>query len=369
MLSDLHIAKVSLLATLIGMAALYPVTVDAQTTPWHLASHAVSNDVAPAAINAWGVKPGSSPVVVAVIDSGVIQQHPALRGRVLPGYTMLSNANDPLGGRSADAEPAPSNQSCGGQLVSNSYRTHGTEVASLIAGNGAMDVWGVNPNAQIVPIRLMGPCPMTRRDMMDAIAWAAGLNVEGAPLNPNPARVINMSFAGGGQTCSPQLQALVNQLVDQGIFLVAAAGNNFRRKLQEPANCHGVISVGSLTADQAVARYSALDSRISLYAPGGGQRLRVAQPWAVNKLRVATEQVGTTGAARLVGDERGVGTSFAAPIVSGFIALVLSKKPQASPEEIFNSLDQFTKTVQRGVESCDACVVNQLFINVGRIGS
>lgn len=359
--------KLFLTSLLLGLATSQPSM--AERVPWHLESPMTSAEASPVAINVWGMVPGPHKVVVAVIDSGVIQSHPSLSGQLLPGYTMLSHANDVGGGRGGSPESAPRNEKCGNQLVSDSYRTHGTEVASLIAGNGKMGVWGVNPNAKIVPVRLMGPCPMTRRDMMDAIAWSAGLKVPGVPINPNPARIINMSFSGGSNVCSPQLQILVNQLVGNGVFLVAAAGNNFQKKLREPANCRGVISVGSLMADQKVASYSALDNRTSLYAPGGGPKLSISQAWSVNKLRVATEEIGATGGARLIGDERGVGTSFAAPIVSGYIALMLSSKPEASPVEVLSAIDQFTKVVVRGVNRCTDCLIKQLFVSRSDAGS
>ena len=70
---------------------------------------------------------------------------------------------------------------------------------------------------------------MTRADMLDAILWAAGLPVAGVPPNPNPARVINMSIAGGLPVCGPDLQQVINRVVEKKVFVVAAAGNNFHK--------------------------------------------------------------------------------------------------------------------------------------------
>jgi subtilisin family serine protease len=44
----------------------------------------------PSAINTAGNQPGPHRIVVAVIDSGVIASHPSLKGRILPGYDMVS---------------------------------------------------------------------------------------------------------------------------------------------------------------------------------------------------------------------------------------------------------------------------------------
>lgn len=144
--------------------------------PWHLGAHN-PNNTAPSAINTVNVKPGSQRIVVAVIDSGVIATHPSLNGQLLPGYDMLSAPNNLRGGRSTNFSPDERDARCGQRLVSSAFRTHGTEVASLIAANGNEGVYGVNPSAKILPIRLFGACSMSRSDLLDAIAWAAGFPV------------------------------------------------------------------------------------------------------------------------------------------------------------------------------------------------
>lgn len=283
----------------------------AQSLPWYL--EADQRWAAPAAIQTAPYKPGPHAVTVAVIDSGVIAEHPALKGVLLPGYDMVSGAQNLRGGRSTNFEPDARDATCGRKLTSSSFRTHGTEVASVVAGNGHEGMWGVNPGARILPIRLFSTCGMSVQDMSDAIRWAAGLPVEGLPGNPHPARVINLSLSGGSPNCRPALQAAVNAVIARGSFVVAAAGNNFQKPLAEPANCEGVISVGAVSAQNQIERYSALDPRISIYTTGGGPPLSVSAVWAANKLRVATEDIGFTGSPRLVVADRGVGTSFAAP--------------------------------------------------------
>lgn len=130
----------------------------AQDLPWHLGSLDTSVTPAPAAINTAGVKPSANEVVVAVIDSGVLENHPSLEGRLLPGYDLLSPPMNLRGARSSNFSPDLRDVKCEGHVTSNAYRTHGTEVSSLIAGNGADGVRGVNPTAKIVPIRLFGAC-------------------------------------------------------------------------------------------------------------------------------------------------------------------------------------------------------------------
>lgn len=324
----------------------------AQDLPWHLGSLDASAPHAPAAINTAGMKPGPNEVVVAVIDSGVLSNHPSLEGRLLPGYDMLSAPSNLRGGRSVDFSPDLRDAKCEGRVTSNAFRTHGTEISSLIAGNGADGVRGVNPNAKIVPIRLFGSCPMNRSDLLDAIAWAAGLPVEGAPLNSNPAKVINLSFSGGKQICGADLQYLVDRLSKKNIFLVAAVGNTFGKKITEPANCYGVISVGALDAENNIETYSALDPRTVIYAPGGGKSLGNEAPWRANKLKVATFEIDFLGQEVHAGVARGVGTSYAAPLVSGFVSLLLSQRPEMTPHEFISQLSKFS----RPVNPTDKCV-------------
>jgi serine protease len=325
----------------------------AQDVPWHLASQ-TNTSAAPSSVNTQGIKAGPHQIVVAVIDSGVLAAHPSLSGQLLPGYDMLSAPNNLRGDRSSDFSPDERDARCGQRMVSGAYRTHGTEVASLIAGNGVDGVLGVNPTAKIVPIRLFGACSMTRKDMLDAIAWAAGLPVAGVPANPHPARVINMSIAGGLPVCGADLQQVIDRAIDKKIFVVAAAGNNFHKPLPEPANCKGVISVGALDAENKIEVYSALDARTTLYAPGGGKRLNANAEWSVNKLKVATYDLDFTGKERASALFRGVGTSYAAPVMAGFISLWLSHAPDKQSADLMRELPKFLRVVEP-MDKCPEC--------------
>jgi serine protease len=326
----------------------------AQELPWHLGSlnHA---SAAPSAINTAAVKPGPYEVVVAVIDSGVLSSHPSLEGRLLPGFDMLSPPLNLRGARSSDFSPDARDAKCGERITSGAFRTHGTEVSSLIAGNGKDGVRGVNPNAKILPIRLFGSCPMTRADLLDAMSWAGGLSVAGVPTNPHPARIINLSFSGGKRVCGPDLQDLVSRLAKKNIFVVAAVGNTFGKKLAEPSNCDGVISVGAIDAENNIENYSALDARTVIYAPGGGRDLGGSAPWHVNKLKVATFDVDFKGDETPLGAARGVGTSYAAPLVSGFLSLLLSQRPDMTHTEFMGELPKFTRVVNP-TEKCPSCM-------------
>ena len=338
----------------------------AQNVPWHLGT-LDGQSPAPSAINTVKEKPGPSRIVVAVIDSGVIAGHPSLAGQLLPGYDMVSPAQNLRNKRSTDFTPDERGSKCGSRLMANSFRTHGTEVASLVAGNGVDGVFGVNPEAKILPIRVFGACAMSRKDLIDAISWAAGLPVAGLPENPNPAKIINLSMAGGYAVCGADLQALIDRLVQDHKFIVAAAGNNFHKPLHEPANCTGVISVGALNAENRIEVYSALDPRTFVYAPGGGASLPVNADWAVNKLKVATYELDFVGNERATTRFRGVGTSYSAPVVAGFISLWLSHHPHKTFADFTREKPKFVRQVLP-IEQCAECVPMGL-VNSDRLGT
>jgi serine protease len=327
--------------------------VRAQDVPWHLGSR-IGQLPAPSAINTIQDKPGPNRIVVAVIDSGVMAEHPSLAGQLLPGYDMVSAAQNLRNKRSENFSPDERGARCGARLMANSFRTHGTEVASLVAGNGVDGVFGVNPEAKVLPIRVFGACAMSRKDLLDAIAWAAGISVEGLPDNPYPAKIINLSMAGGFAVCGADLQALLDRLVQDHKFIVAAAGNNFHKPLHEPANCAGVIAVGALNAENRIEVYSALDPRTYVYAPGGGASLPVNAAWAVNKLKVATYELDLLGNERATTRFSGVGTSYSAPVVAGFISLWLSHYPDKNFADFLREKPKFVRNVEP-LEQCAQC--------------
>ena len=155
--------------------------------PWHMEPN--GPETAPASIQSASISPGPSSVVVAVIDSGVIAEHPALNGVLLPGFDMVGGRLNLRGARSSNFAPDPRDATCGQKLVSSSFRTHGTEVASLIAGNGYENMWGINPRARIVPVRIFGTCGMSPEDLVDAILARRGgelINLDRALLWSEP---------------------------------------------------------------------------------------------------------------------------------------------------------------------------------------
>jgi serine protease len=311
-----------------------------------------------ASICAWAAPAWASeskePVVVAVIDSGFMTDHPSLQNRLLPGVDMVSSWYNLRGGRSTNVAPDGREDQCKQRPTLDNQRTHGTEVASVVVGNGQHGVNGVAQQAKVLPVRAIGVCGMQRKDLIDAMAWSVGMQIPGLPVNPHPARVVNISLSGGGLTCSRDLQAMVDRLVQKGVFVVAAAGNTFGKRLQEPANCRGVISVGAVNALNEVASYSAVDERTVIYAFGGSQKQGVFGRPRYEGLTVASLEINRNGREQASAHERGVGTSFASPVVAGYVANLLASNPSLTPQEFIQRLPEFTDRVA-APDGCSDC--------------
>lgn len=295
--------------------------------PWYFGDPAVEG-VPQAAIDAErlaGLNKQSF-IAVAVIDSGVRGDHPSLRGKLLPGVDMVSPERNHRKARSGNFSPDSERDFCPISARAGNLEVfgHGTGVASVISGNGMLGINGINPRVKIVPIKVMGACLASRNDLMDGIRWAAGIHVDGVEDNDHPARIINISMAGGDTSCSPKLQALVDSLIDRGIIIVSAAGNTFGKSAREPSVCSGVISVGAVNPDNSHTYYTAVDERITIYAPGGGAQSSKYGSGIQNKIRIATyDRSGKVAG----GKDEGLGTSYSSALVAGVIAGLVMEYP------------------------------------------
>ena len=262
---------------------------------------------------AWDSATGSG-VVVAVLDTG-ITVHSDLNGNVIAGFDFVSDAAAARDGDGRDSNPADQgdwyNAGECGQPVGSSSSWHGTHVAGTVAAltNNAVGVAGTAFNARIQPVRVLAKCGGSISDIADAITWASGGTVSGAPANANPAEVINLSLGGGG-SCSATMQTAINGAVGRGTTLAIAAGNsNGNTANFTPANCNNVIAVASITSTGQRSSFSNYGALIDIAAPGSS---------ILSTLNAGTTTPGAESYATYSG------TSMAAPHVAGVIALLQS---------------------------------------------
>lgn len=369
---------------------MFPAAVPSETDydlQWHYHDPVASGKAGAANLPAaWDITTGSSDVVVAIIDTGVLN-HADLQGNLIggsaatSGYDMISyasaaNSGDAVSndGDGRDSDPTDpgdwvraNEPNCGGASVQNSS-WHGTHVAGTVgavAKNG-IGGSGVAWQVSLQTVRALGTCGGLTSDIADAITWAAGEAVTGAPLNPNPAHVINMSL-GGESACATATQDAINAAVARGATVVVAAGNEYRWVGNfSPANCENVITVGALNYRGGEASYSNYDldpsSYIALSAPGGDQDPTYG--FVSSDGVYSTLDGGTTFAANNDGYAFYQGTSMATPHVSGIVALMLAANPKltdgtipaaAVPALIKAKLQATVRPFPTGTSSIDDC--------------
>ena len=290
---------------------------------------------------AWDLDIGSADVTVGVVDTG-ITVHPDLAGRILPGYDFILDIPG-----ASDPGDAHSDNQCGPGMPGEPSFFHGTFVSGLIAAdtNNDLGIAGLDWNAKVLPVRALGPCGGTSDQILAAFEWAIGVAVSGAPLNPNPARVINLSLGGFG-SCPQSFQDAINAALAQGVVVVAAAGNSSDDASNFwPAGCSGVITVGASTRQGDIASYSNFGSRVSLSAPGGDG--------AMSDLILSTGNDGT-GKPNNPDYEYAAGTSFAAPHVAGTASLMIARNANLTPGRIQDIITGATRQFAPGT----ACGLN-----------
>lgn len=223
-------------------------------------------------------------VIVAVIDTGV-SKHPDLAGSVLKGTDFVK----PGGDGSTD-------------LVG-----HGTSVAGLIAahgknGNGAL---GIAPDAKILPVRVLGT-GSNDVDYGPALQYAIS----------HGAKIINISIAG---PLTPATLNAIDAAKRSDVVIVAGAGNRPQHfHVMSPAIHEGVVAVGAVDRKGKRAKISVDGPEMDLTAPGE------------DMTSTADKGLYSVGSS---------GTSDAAAIVSGAAALLRSKYPKMSADEIVQRLE------------------------------
>jgi hypothetical protein len=225
-----------------------------------------------------------------------------------------------------------------GQYVAKSSSWHGTQTAGLIgaATNNGVGMASVGRSVRVLPVRALGKCGEgDDADIQAAMRWAAGLPIPGVPVNPYPARVINMSLGGEGG-CSAAYQDAVDSVTAAGAVVVASAGNNTGHAVGEPGNCRGVIAVAGLRHVGTKVGFSSIGPEVSIAAPAGNCVNTAAGTPCLYPILTTTNAGATVATTSTYSDsyDYSLGTSFSAPLVAGTAALMLSAQPSLTPAQV-----------------------------------
>jgi thermitase len=231
---------------------------------------------------AWDLATGRSTVIIAILDSGVKQDHADLAARMLTGFNFVSNNSN-----TADDSG------------------HGTAVAGAAAalGNNGIGVAGVGYGCSILPVKVLDASGYGAYSTI-----AAGINYSAN----QGARVISISIAGGSS--SSTLQNAVNYAWGKNCIIVAAAGNNGSPTAMYPAACANVMGISATEADDTKASFSNYGNHIAVAAPGN--------------------VIWTTQNDNTYPYGGWWGTSLATPVVAGLAGLVASANATLSNAQI-----------------------------------
>ena len=212
---------------------------------------------------------------------------------------------------------------------------HGTHVSSLAAGSQA----GTAPEAHVVGIKVLNEEGRGRvSDIIRGVQWAIEHREE------HDIKVLNLSL--GAKADKPYREDPLAQALDRaedfGITSVVAAGNDgpFTRTIMSPAHAEHVISVGASDDRDTVDRS---DDKVGSFSSRGPTRTdNLVKPDLV------APGVRVWAAARAGGYSARSGTSMAAPLVSGIVAQLLESQPEATPQELKESLMSGAETMAAG---------------------
>lgn len=217
-------------------------------------------------------------VKVAVLDTGVDLEHPALREALAPEDEWWDFYDD-------DAVPGEVGE------LGNGGMGHGTNVAGIVRQ--------IAPRATILPIRVLGPDGGGRiSDLAAAIDWAVQQGAD----------VINLSLGSEGTSAS--VDAAITSATNRGVLVVASTGNSGDDAVAYPAASAAArkggwqrLSVTSVNVEDDKSEFATYGESVELAAPG-------------------EEVFGPAPGERLAAWS---GTSMAAPMASGAIALALGE--------------------------------------------
>ncbi|MHC4574299.1 MAG: S8 family serine peptidase [Planctomycetota bacterium] len=260
---------------------------------------------------AWDVNTGSSDIVIAVIDTGVEYTHRDLQANmwVNSGEIPDNGVDDDDNGYVDDVY--------GYDLVNEDGDPiddigHGTHCAGIIAamGDNGFDVAGVCWDAKIMSVKIFSESGQgCGCDIYQAFYYAVN----------NGADITSNSWGGGGY--SQTHQQIIDYVHSQGVLTVASAGNQNSSGPHYPSAYANVIGVAATDSDDKKASFSNYGDRVDIAAPGVD----------VLSLRAAGTSLGT-----VYDDYTTIlsGTSMACPHVSGVAALIMSRFPGLSLEDI-----------------------------------
>jgi subtilisin family serine protease len=291
------------------------------------------------AVNAWKTTSGSSQIVVAVIDTGADLNHEDMIGNYVQDsdrFNAIDSSNNP-----SDSDG------------------HGTLISGLISakGNNGIGIAGLTWDCKIMPIKIVESVLRGGGELdvlLRAVEWAID----------HDSQVINMSWEWEAR--NTDLEMLFERAYAKNIVLVSSAGNYYRGTAEPakplvdyPASYHRVIAVGAADGQDLRKTFQSKDGQC--WGSNYGNELSVLAPGI---LLLSTDVSGTNGWNNQLGGTIAKilcinsslgphddyctimgGTSGAAALVSGLVALLLSYHPRLSNNQVRDIIEQSAEKI------------------------
>lgn len=268
-----------------------------------------------------------SGVNVAVLDTGVDDEHEALQGKFVAGYDATALLGDPNNGN--------------GQTNPDDGEGHGTHVAGTVMSNPPdTQIMGVAPGSGLIDVKVMTEAGVSNSGYtQDGIEWCIDHK------DDFDIRVLSMSFgsASGDDDGKSAEAETVNRAVEAGLVAVVAVGNDGERRIPSPASADLAITVAASDDVDTVKRNDDIIASYSNYGPrqddGDNDDLDELKP----EITAPGTDITSTCAfapGSLLGCSQNndyttmSGTSMATPHISGVAALMLEAAPQLTPKQL-----------------------------------
>ncbi len=177
-------------------------------------------------------------VKIAILDSGINYNHQDLKDNYSGGHNFIMDANS--------SDP-----------YDDGWNTHGTHMAGIIAAkNNGVGVVGVAPSASIYAVKVLDYNGFGMvSDVIAGIEWAVSNDMD----------IANISISG---IDSDVLEATCDAAQDEGLLIIASAGNSYGESALFPASYDSVVAVGSVDAENKLGFFSPIDTAVEIVAPG-----------------------------------------------------------------------------------------------------
>ena len=256
------------------------------------------------AFEAWDLYTGDTTVIIGIIDNGFLQNHDDLKDNIALNVAELENngIDDDLNGFMDDHRGVnlawPNDGTPAGSTYIQ-YDGHGTSVAGVAAAtwNNAKGIAGVGAKSRFFPIK-------AGKEGSDRVEYGYEGILYGI-MRGFP--ILNCSW-GSANSYSEINQSIIDFAVERNVLIIAGAGNDNNRAPVYPASYRGVMSVGETDITDTKSMGSSWGWSTDIMAPGYNVRTTDNEEFSYTSQN---------------------GTSFAAPIISGCVALVHGKYPEA----------------------------------------